>query len=157
EISDHARRIIRVSATLNYVSKPFRFFNYLAEHTNVLPMVKEGNLPPRTKQAYEELCECQNATLQDPTAANFSKAGDQNTKFFYRMVQIRNARNMIRQLVNSQEEVLTSHMDIKKEVVSHFQRFFQSQDPMLDDVSVSDLQDLLTYICTSEAAAVLAG
>lgn len=64
---------------------------------------------------------------------------------------------MIRQLVNSQEEVLTSHMDIKKEVVSHFQRFFQSQDPMLDDVSVSDLQDLLTYICTSEAAAVLAG
>lgn len=35
-----------------------------------------GDLPARTKQAYEELCECQNAALQDPTAGNFAKVAE---------------------------------------------------------------------------------
>ena len=64
---------------------------------------------------------------------------------------------MIRRLVTAQGEVLTSHRDIKKEAVHHFQSFLQSQDPAIEDISVSELQDLLTYRCPPEAAAVLAG
>lgn len=64
---------------------------------------------------------------------------------------------MIRRLVNGQGEVLTSDHDIKKEAVSHFQTFPQSQDSTLEDISIASLQSLLTYRCTREAAAVLAG
>lgn len=45
----------------------------------------------------------------------------------------------------------------KKEAVHHFQSFLQTQDPSIEDISVSTLQDLLTYRCPPETAAVLAG
>lgn len=64
---------------------------------------------------------------------------------------------MIRRLVTAQGEVLTSHRDIKKEDVHHFQSFLQSQDPAIEDIPFSELQDLLTYRCPPEAAALLAG
>lgn len=69
----------------------------------------------------------------------------------------RAARNTIRSLTNAQGDVLTSLPDIKKEAVSHFQTFLQSQDTATEAVSVASLQDLLTYRCTSEAASVLVG
>ncbi|RID53318.1 hypothetical protein BRARA_G00721 [Brassica rapa] len=96
-----------------------------------------GNLPARTKQAYNELCECQNRVLQDPSPDNVARAaeaaerwnvlarieekfyrqkscvrwltaGDQNTTFFHNMVQMRIAKNTIRSLVTAQGEVLTT-------------------------------------------------
>ena len=144
-----------------------------------------GDLPARTKQAYEELCNCQNTVLQDPSPENIARAaaaeekwnrlarveekfymqkscvrwlqvGDQNTRFFHSVVQTRAARNTIRSLVNGQGEVLTSDQDIKKEAVSHFQTFLQSQDATLEETSVASLQELLTYRCSNETAAALA-
>ncbi|KAG5400318.1 hypothetical protein IGI04_014925, partial [Brassica rapa subsp. trilocularis] len=87
-----SRCFIRLDGATNEVRKPFRFFNYLTEHTDFLSTVKEtwdtseplfhsrlalsrfhqklkllkqplralnrthyGDLPGRTKQAYEEL------------------------------------------------------------------------------------------------------
>ena len=110
-ISDHARCFVRLAGATNEVWKPFRFFNYLMEHTDFLSTVKEtwdtseplfhsrlalsrfhqklkllkqplralnkthyGDLPGRTKQAYEELCEWQNKVLVDPTPENFAGA-----------------------------------------------------------------------------------
>lgn len=35
-----------------------------------------GDLPNRTKQAFEELCECQNRVLSDPTPENFVQAAE---------------------------------------------------------------------------------
>lgn len=145
-----------------------------------------GDLPARTKQAYEDLCEWQNKVLTDPSPDNvagaaaaaerwnrlarieekFSRqkscvkwlqAGDQNTKFFHAVVQTKAARNTIRVLINEQGEVLTSLSDIKREAVNHFQSFLQRQDTTTEDVSVAYPQDLLTYRCTSDAAAVLVG
>ena len=40
-VSDHARSLIRTSGILNEARKPFRFFNYLADHQDFLPLVKE--------------------------------------------------------------------------------------------------------------------
>ena len=75
--------------------------------------------------------------------------------FLPRMVQTRIARNTIRSLTTEQGTVLTSTVDIKKEAVSHFQRFLQSQDASGEDVSVDDLRNLLTYRCPAEACASL--
>ncbi|KAF2573800.1 hypothetical protein F2Q70_00004901 [Brassica cretica] len=86
-----------------------------------------SDLPNRTKQAYEELCECQNRVLGNPSPENCAQesaasdrwhklakieekfwlqkscirwlqAGDQNTVFYHRYVQTRTARNAIRSL-----------------------------------------------------------
>ena len=83
-----------------------------------------GDLPVRTNQAYEELCDWQNKVLLDPSPTNIDRAaaaeekwsklarieekfyrqkscvrwlgaGDQNTKFFHSMVQNRVAKNTI--------------------------------------------------------------
>ena len=220
-ISDHARCLVRTAGVTNDARKPFRFFNFLAEHKDFLPTVQRvwdstqalypsrtalslfhrklkllkqplrelnkthyGNLPARTKQAYNELCECQNRVLQDPSPDNVARAaeaaerwnvlarieekfyrqkscvrwltaGDQNTTFFHNMVQMRIAKNTIRSLVTAQGEVLTTLSDIKKEAVSHFQSFLQGQDPTTEDITVDALQDLLTYRCSRDDSACL--
>lgn len=59
--------------------------------------------------------------------------------------------------MTEQGEVLTSQHDIKKEAVSYFQKFLQSQDSTTEEVSVETLQDLLTYRCSNAEAAVLIG
>ena len=220
-ISDHARCLVRTAGVTNDARKPFRFFNFLAEHKDFLPTVQRvwdstqalypsrtalslfhrklkllkqplrelnkthyGNLPARTKQAYNELCECQNRVLQDPSPNNVAwtaeaaerwnvlarieekfyrqkscvrwlTAGDQNTTFFHNMVQTKIAKNTIRSLVTAQGEVLTTLSDIKKEAVSHFQSFLQGQDPTTEDITVDALQDLLTYRCSQDDSACL--
>lgn len=110
-VSDHARCLIRTTGATNATRKPFRFFNYLADHQEFLPTVKDvwdsnapllhsrtalsrfhqqlkqhkeplralnrthyEDLPARTKHAYEELCECQNIVLQDPSPQNVAQA-----------------------------------------------------------------------------------
>lgn len=142
-----------------------------------------GDLPNRTKQAFVELCECQNIVLVDPSPENFAQAseasdkwnklarieekfyrqiscirwlqaGDQNTAFFHRSVQSRAARNTIRRLVTEQGEVLTVPGDIKKEAVAHFQRFFQAQEQS-EDIPLASLQSLLTYRCPTAVSANL--
>lgn len=71
------------------------------------------------------------------------------------MVQTQIARNTIRSLTTEQGTVLTSTVDIKKEAVSYFQRFLQSQDASGEEVSVNDLRNLLIYRCPAEACATL--
>lgn len=81
--------------------------------------------------------------------------GDHNTVFFHRVVQTRTARNTIRSLTTKQGSMLTSAVDIKKEAVSHFQRFLQSQDSSGEEVYVDTICNLLTYRCPAEACAKL--
>lgn len=50
---------------------------------------------------------------------------------------------------------LSSAQDIKSEAVLHFQRFLQQHQEVCEEVSVASLQNLLTFRCTSEAAANL--
>lgn len=140
-----------------------------------------GDLPNRTKQAYEVLCCCQNQVLQDPNPITFAaaaaasdrwnhlariegkfyrqksciqwlKAGDQNTTFFHQSVQSRAAKNAIRLLVIEDGTILTTSADIKKEAVMHFQKFLQCQDQENEDISISSLQNLLIYRCFLEDA-----
>ena len=143
-----------------------------------------GDLPTRTKQAFEEMCRCQNLVLQDPSSVNVAAAaeasdrwnklanieekffrqkscirwlgaGDHNTVFFHRAVQTRSSRNTITFLVNEAGTTLTKLTDIKKEAVLHFQRFLQTQDQETVDDPRLNLHELITYRCTSETAAGL--
>ena len=218
-ISDHARCVVYLSGTQEEMRKPFRFFNYLAEHEEFLPTVAKvwastnelyhsraslglfqkklkllkfemramnrvhyGDLPGRTKQAYEVLCVCQNQVLQDPNPITFAAAavasdrwnklarieekfyrqkscirwlfaGDNNTAFFHRVVQSRAAQNAIRVLISSTGQTLTSSTDIKQEAVLHFQRFLQAQDTGGEDANMPIIYDLLSYRCSTPTAA----
>ncbi|KAF3518239.1 hypothetical protein DY000_02064011 [Brassica cretica] len=120
-----------------------------------------GDLPNRTKLAFEELCHCQNLVLIDPNPTTcaaadeasyrWSKldrieekfyrqkscirllgAGDQNTGVFHRSMQTRTAGNAITILINEAGETLTSPSDIKREAVTHFQKFLQVQDQRVE-------------------------
>lgn len=122
-----------------------------------LNRTRYGELPNRTKKAFEELCECQNIVLSDLSPENCAQeseaserwqrlskivekfwlqkscirwlqAGDQNTVFYHRFVLTRSARNAIGSLTSETGEVFTAAVDIKREAVSHFQRFLQTQD-----------------------------
>lgn len=212
-ISDHARCVVHLSVAYTETQKPFRFFNYLTEHADFLPVVRRvwdstqeihhsrlalskfhaklkllkfemrllnkthyGDLPNRTKLAFEDLCRCQNLVLADPnpttcaaadeasdrwsklvrTEEKFYRqkscirllgAGDQNTGIFHRSVQTRTAGNAITILINEAGETLSNPSDIKSEVVLHFQKFLQVQDQGVESDSLPLLQDLLTYIC----------
>lgn len=136
-----------------------------------------GDLPNRTKQAYEHLCYCQNQVLLDPTPLTFAaeaevsrhlnllasiegkfskqksflrwlQAGDQNTGVFHRAAQSRASRNVIRSLTSASGEVLIDPGDIRREAVAHFQRFLQTHQHG-EEVLVATLQNLLTYRCPS--------
>lgn len=170
-ISDHARCVVTLVGAENETRKPFRFFNYLTEHSEFLPAVKRvwessqpifhsrlalsrfhaklkllkydmrminkthyGDLPGRTKQAFDEMCCCQNQVLLDPNPTTFVAAavasdrwnklarieekffrqkscirwlgaGDQNTVVFHRAVQTRTSRNTIKRLVMRRERL----------------------------------------------------
>ncbi|XP_018473790.2 uncharacterized protein LOC108845015 [Raphanus sativus] len=143
-----------------------------------------GDLPNRTKQAYEELCRLQNLALIDPCPATFAAeaeasdkwhnlarveekffhqksyirwmgAGDQNTVLFHRSVQTRNAGNSINVLVNEAGDTLTNPEEIKTEAVLHFQKFLQMQDRGNEEDSLPMLQELISYRCTPNSDACL--
>ena len=149
----------------------------------VLNKTHYGDLPNRTKQAFEEMCSCQNEALVNPNPNTFAAAaeastrwnnlasieekffrqkscvrwlgdGDQNTVFFHRAVMTRTSRNTIKKLVTEAGEVLTKVSDIKKEAVQHFQKFLQGQQGQEVD-SEDMLEDLLTYRCPPTSAAGL--
>ena len=83
------------------------------------------------------------------------QAGDQNTVFYHRYVQTRTARNAIRSLTTETGEVLTAAVNIKREAVSHFQRFLQSQDVTGVEVTGDELRGILTYRCPGGVCAQL--
>ena len=129
-----------------------------------------GDLPARTKEAFEEMCRCQNMVLLDPNPVTFAAAaeasdhwnklasieekfyrqqsclrwlgaGDYNTVFFHRAVQTRSSKNTIRFLV--------------KEAVLHFQRFLQMEKNDNGEDYLPLIQELLTYRCSAGTVATL--
>ena len=102
------------------------------------------------EEKWNRLARIEEKFYMQKSCVRWLQVGDQNTRFFHSVVQARAARNTIRSLVNGQGIVLTSDQDIKKEAVSHFQTFLQSQDATLEETSVASLQDLLTYRCSND-------
>ena len=103
-VSDHTRYWVRLTTTAMGKKRPFKFFNFLADHPDFLdtvaaswnsteqifhstsalfrfhkklkylkPLLRRlnqnrfGNIPKRTQDAFEKLCEKQRSALHDPT------------------------------------------------------------------------------------------
>lgn len=99
-----------------------------------------GYLPNRTKEGFEEMCQCQNMALLDPNGVIFVAAAEASDRWnklasieessFVRSpvsggweletITQFSSRNTIKILVNEAGETLTKLSDIKKEVVQHF-------------------------------------
>lgn len=149
-----------------------------------LNRTKYGNLHSRTKQAFEDMCRCQQQVLVDPCPATFRAEeeasqrwnhlamveekllmqksriqwlalGDQNTTFYYHAVQDRTARNNINVLYTEAGEVLTEPSDIRKEAVGYFQKFLQTDSTRGTPISVEALQFLIRYRCSSQEKSLL--
>lgn len=135
---------------------------------------KFGNIPQRTREAFDVLCEKQKAALEQPCPSAFEevaeatttwnhwavieesflrqksritwlKNGDQNTLFFFRIVQSRASLNMIRQLLLPTGETITDLHMIKMTAVNHFENFLKQSTTPLSNGPGPDLSDLLDY------------
>ncbi|KAG7585320.1 Reverse transcriptase domain [Arabidopsis thaliana x Arabidopsis arenosa] len=145
---------------------------------------KYGDLPRRTREAFDELCACQNRALTSPSAESFAevseatnnwnhlagveerfyrqksrlnslKYGDQNTAFFHRMTQTHASKNAIKRLKTQAGVTITEISDIKSEAVSHFQQFLQARPANIEEVHDDYLADLLSFRCSATTAASL--
>ena len=112
-------------------------------------------LAAEAEERWSKLARIEEKFFKQKSCIRWLQVGDRNTIFFHRMVQTRAAKNTIRSLVNAHGEVLTSQADIKKEAVTYFQTFLQSQDATTEEITVTELQDLLTYRCSIAEAEVL--
>ncbi|KAF2579487.1 hypothetical protein F2Q68_00002281 [Brassica cretica] len=115
---------------------------------------KFGNIPQLTREAFDELCDKQKIALQDPNETTFEVAadamtvwnhwaaieeiflrqksritwlqhGDQNTLFFFKIVQSITSFNMIRRLTLPSGEVITDLHPIKVTAAAHFESFLK--------------------------------
>ncbi|KAH0898700.1 LOW QUALITY PROTEIN: hypothetical protein HID58_048268, partial [Brassica napus] len=167
EVWDTSPQLYHSRSALSSFHKKLKLLKF---NLRALNRSRFGDLPNRTKQAYEELCECQNRVLVNTSPENcvqeseasdcwqkrakieekfwlqkscirWLQAGDQNTVFYHRYVQTRTARNTIRRLITETGEVLTGAVDIKREAVAHFQRFLQSQDATAAEILAMPVPD----------------
>lgn len=145
---------------------------------------KFGNIPQRTREAFDELCDKQKIALQNPSETTFEEAvdamttwnhwaaveesflrqksritwllnGDQNTLFFFKIVQSRASFNMIRRLVLPSGETITDPKQIKATAVTHFEEFLQQSPVLIDAATAPDLSELLDFRCPEHTAQLL--
>lgn len=145
---------------------------------------KFGNLPQRTREAFYVLCDKQKEALLSPTETTFDEAaeamtvwnhwagieesflrqksritwlknGDQNTLFFFKIVQTRTSFNMIRRLTLPSGEVITDLQRIIVVAAVHFESFLQKGPLHITSTSTPDLSDLLDFRCPAHTAQLL--
>lgn len=136
-----------------------------------------GNLVKKSKEAYDILCQKQQANALNPSTSAMAEeneayhrwdlvAGleekylkqksklhwldvrDKNNKMLHRAVAIREATNNINEVVGQDGRVLTQAEDIKAEVERHFREFLQHIPSDFESTTVEKLQLLLPFRCS---------
>lgn len=139
---------------------------------------KLSHLSTRVHEAHTVLCEKHKATLNDPSSEaildetqayttwekladleegflkqksklHWLQVGDKNNKFFHNSAKSRISTNAIRELLSSNGRVCTSPAEIKSEAVSFFESFLTEQPDDFQNSTVSHLQELMQYICST--------
>ena len=220
-VSDHTRCWIRLEYPPPGNKRPFKFFNFLADHPDFADIVstvwesteplfhstsalyrfhrklkllkpvlrrlnrnKFGNIPKRTREAFEVLCDKQKAALQHLSATIFEEVseatttwnywaeieenflrqksritwlqnGDQNTLFFFRTVQCRASFNLIRQLTLPSGEIITDPQLIKATAATHFETFSKQRHDNTNEGNAPNISELLDYRCPAHTAELL--
>lgn len=129
-----------------------------------------------TKEAYEDFCAKQQATLQNSVQSfndeenrsyerwqkladleegylrhkaklHWLTVGDQNNAYFHRSTQIRRMQNSIWEVVGPNGETLTSMEAIKMEVVRFFEDFITHELYDIDILSMENLKNIVNSRC----------
>ncbi|XP_056857118.1 uncharacterized protein LOC108835054, partial [Raphanus sativus] len=140
---------------------------------------KLGKLSLRVKEAYNDLCKHQERLMDDPNLMNIQEEltmeerwliisaieekvlkqraklhwlqlGDGNNKVFHNAVKIREARNAIREIRCQSGEVVTTQEGIKNEAEKFFSEFLSFEPPEVQEISVEELQNFLSFRCSNE-------
>ena len=143
-----------------------------------------GDLPGRLKKAYDDLCEKQTEAMHNLQTSTFEAAsdawehwhhisgieeqfyyqksrvqwiglGERNSRFFHKVTQSRNARNMIRRILTTDGRILTSPSNIKCEAVRHYEDFLNDSQQGATGISQEALRSLVDYQCSTADAAIL--
>ncbi|XP_048617726.1 uncharacterized protein LOC125589247 [Brassica napus] len=193
-LTDHPDFLDTVAASWNSTEQIFHstsaLFKFHKKLKYLKPLLRRlnqnrfGNIPKRTQDAFDKLCEKQKSALQDPTETSFTEAadamndwnhwasieesflrqksritwlqqGDQNSLFFFKIVQSRTSYNMIRQLTLPSGEVITDLHKIKGIAASHFENFLNQSPQTAALTDSAQLTDLLDFRCPNHTAQLL--
>ena len=144
-----------------------------------LSRAKLGDLSRKVKEAYQDLCDKQEALLSNPnqdtiraelfTAERWQRistieekflkqrsklhwlqVGDRNNKAFHTAAKVREVRNAIREIKCPSGNVVTSQEEIKAEAERFFKEFLTFEPPDLRSATVEELQEILPFRCSEE-------
>ncbi|KAG7533510.1 Reverse transcriptase zinc-binding domain [Arabidopsis thaliana x Arabidopsis arenosa] len=136
-----------------------------------------ADISQRTKEAHEELCIKQAATLAAPTVQameaeqevykkwyllseleegflkqkaklHWLNVGDQNNKYFHQSAEIRRMQNTIREISTPAGVILTEKEDIKGEAERFFKDFLTFKPEDYQGLSVEQLRRLMDFRCS---------
>ncbi|XP_010462974.1 PREDICTED: uncharacterized protein LOC104743614 [Camelina sativa] len=171
--------------------KPFKFVNLLTEMEEFLPLKLKGlkpalrslakrrlgNLVLKTREAFDVLCEKQQANSTNPSSLameeenaafkrwdflvgleekflkqksklHLLKVGDKNNTAFHRAATIQKAQNTIKEIHCSDGRMVKKEEEIKTEAERHFPEFLQLIPPDFEGSTVEELERLLPFRCS---------
>ncbi|KAG7557174.1 hypothetical protein ISN44_As11g031650 [Arabidopsis suecica] len=116
-----------------------------------------GNLPRRTKEAYDLYCSMQATTLSVPSQSNIA-ALSESFENWQRLATLEepffSQKSRIKwQLTLESSQVLTQPKEA--EAVRHFREFLQKEAENVEEIKVEHIRDLLDYMCSSERCSEL--
>lgn len=138
---------------------------------------KLGDLPKRTREALNVLCEKQKATLEQPLAnaireeatayerwqrlayleeefykqrskLHWLEVGDGNSRVFHNAENIREVRNVIREVMRVDGTLAKTDEEIKAEAENFFSQFMTAVPEDFEGVTVERLQELSGFQCS---------
>ncbi|XP_024014231.1 uncharacterized protein LOC112088180 [Eutrema salsugineum] len=145
---------------------------------------KLGDLPKRTREAYDDLCIKQTQTLQNPdpetmeeenqayekwdflagleesfrkqqSKLHWLNVGDGNTKAFPRAAQVRKMQNTIREIRKPDGETVTDGDEIKQEAERFFKDFLSHEPDDFHGMETEEIGNLLDFRCDEEDTSLL--
>ncbi|VVB10802.1 unnamed protein product [Arabis nemorensis] len=135
---------------------------------------KLSDLSRRTKDAYDNLCLKQKATLINPTddaieaekksfatwqqladieekylqqraKLHWLEVGDRNNAYFIRSAHTRKMKNAINEVIRPNGDVLKTQEEIKEEAVRFFEDFYNIEPEEFEVIPTGSLQDILRF------------
>ncbi|XP_013601566.1 PREDICTED: uncharacterized protein LOC106309022 [Brassica oleracea var. oleracea] len=157
-VSDHTRCWVRLETPPPGNKRPFKFFNFLVDHPDfhdtiatVWDSTEEALLSP-TETTFDEAAEAmtvwnhwagiEESFLRQKSRITLLKNGDQNTLFFFKIVQTRTSFNMIRRLTLPSGEVIT---DLQRIIVVAAAEFYRASWDIIKQDFVTAVQSFFMY------------
>ncbi|XP_024013151.1 uncharacterized protein LOC112087465 [Eutrema salsugineum] len=88
--------------------------------------------------------------LYQKSKLTWMNVGDKNTKIYHRAVQVRAAKNGIRELQAEDGTISTGSQTIKDLAVNHFNQFLNHVLEEIREIHLSEICDLMEFRCTLE-------